>query len=460
MKTRFSLSLSYALFIAVATVGAPQIARAQQQPRPAPRTISADTKITLPAQFSAPQFFDALADATNARIVAPVPDDAQLAQLRARMGGKTLTPPEIWPLYEQTLGYRFANSHFDGEFITVRLPDEMIYPTKTISENKAAFLRLLVAFSPEQINRMYLQGGLTVEDLTPEQTRLYLEALRKSADVYYVTGSNKPLSDEQMLAQPVRFSFSFEAVALFTDDESLPSLPIFDYSTGLIWNPLVGANTNAFAKDAYARDVAARTPIGTTLTASISSEKARATTLDYAQTQATTVGAALDAIAAKLGQTIVLDSEFYAPRARATPIVISAGRFRADELLDAIASCIGAQSVFRNDAPTLEKRAPQQPISQLPPLVAEAQNKLQRLSLRSAGLPFLPSRFERRQTLYSELTGSEELYLRAKLLNENTDGYDQIDLSKHTFRFVNRISFTGQTGSIDAPFITSTMQIW
>ncbi len=446
--------------IALAALGIPQIARAQEQPRPAQSAVELDAKVALPAKFSAPQFFDALAKATNVRFVAPVPGGEQLAQLNQKMGGKTLTFPEIVPLYEQTLGYRFSSSQSDGYVVKVRLPDEMIYPTFSIRENKADFLRLLVELSPDQINRMYLQGGLTVKDLTPAQTQMYLELRRKNArGVFYRLG-DKTLTDAEMLAQPVRLSFSFEAVALFINDEALPALPLFDYGTGLIWNPLVSTDTEAFAKTAYERDKAKHTPIGQTNTSSISSDKARATMLEYPQTSVTTVGAALKQIEDGLDQTVVFDSSLVARQVRATPIIISAGRYRADQLFEGVGESVGAKSVFYDDVPTLEKRAPQQQISQLPPLVEAAQGKLQRLSLRSAGLPFLPSRFERPQTFYSELFGSELIYLRAKLLNENTKGYDQIDLSKHTYRFANQLYFTSRSGDINTPFITSSVQIW
>lgn len=406
------------------------------------------------------EFFDALAKAVNTRFVVPMPDKNQLVQLNARFGGRERKFSDIAGQYMEIVGYPFSNSTREIDLIKVRLPDEMIYPVKPIDENYAAFLRLLAALSTDQINQMYLQNGLTVKDLTPAQIPLYLEARHKNANVAFVLGDNKPLTDEQILAQPVRFSFAFQAKALFTDDEALPSLALFDYGTGLIWDPLVGADTKAFEKAAYEQDATSATPVGQINKTSNSSEKANATTLDYPQTRATTVGAALDDIGSKIGQTIVFDGELYARKVRATPIIISAGAYRADELLDAIGASFGAQSVFRNDVPTLEKRLPQKPISQLPPLVEQAQEKLRQLSFNAAGLPFLSSRFERKQTLYSELNGTERFYLRAKLLNENTEDYDKIDLSKHTFRFADQLLFIGETGGPDVPFVSSSLQLW
>ena len=462
MKFSSHSQIICALLAATAIISAPPTARAQEQPRPAQRSISADAKVTFPTQFSALQFFDALADGTNARIVAPVPSDAQLAQLRAKMGGRTLTPPEIWPLYEQALGYRFATSQFEGDLVKVRLPDEMIYPTQTVDENYAAFLRLLVALSPAQIERMNLQNGLTVEDLTPEQIPLYLDARRKNANVAMVLSEDTtPLTDAQVLAQKVRFRFAFQAVAIFTpDDEVFGGLALFDYTTGLVWDPLVGADTKALEKSAYEENAAFATPVGQINKSSNSSEKSRATLLDYAKTHATTVGATLDDIEAKLGQTIVFDDDSRLRKVRATPIVVSAGVYHADELLDVVGASVGLQLVFLNDLPTLKKRPPQQPISQIPPLVEQGQAKLRRLSLQSSGVPFTPDRFDGKTVKYETLSGIEKFYLRAKLLNENTEGYDAIDLSKYTYRFENRLFFIGQTNDIDEPFVTSSLQLW
>ena len=136
---------------AVAASGTPQIARAQPpdpQPRPAQSALNLDAKIALPTQFSAPQLFDAVAQATNARIVAPAPDAKQLAQLNQNLDGKTLTFPEIAPLYKNVLGYDFADS--SGNLIKVRLPDEMIYPTPMLDENDAAFCVWPTRFRPRK----------------------------------------------------------------------------------------------------------------------------------------------------------------------------------------------------------------------------------------------------------------------------------------------------------------------
>lgn len=460
MKTINSLSLLCAFLGAATPLGVAQIARAQEQPRPPQSAIDFDAKIALPAQFSATEFFETLARATGTRVVAPLPGDAQLIQLNQRFGGRELTFSQFAQLYEATLNYSLSKSRGDANLTQVRLPDEMIYPVRPIRESSAPFLRLLVALSPAQIERMYLQNGLTAQDLTSAQIPLYLEVRRTNAISNFLKIGEKPPSDAEILAQPLRFSFAFQAVALFTDDESLPSLSLFDYGKGLIWDPLVSTDTKAFAKAAYERSAARLTPVGQIDTSSISSEKARATTLDYPQTRATNVGAALDALEAELGQTVVFDGTLFPRRVRAVPIIISAGRYHADEMLDALAASVGAQSRFYNDVPTLEKRPPQQPMSQMPPLVEQSQQKLQRLSLQSAGLPFFPMRFERPQTLYSELWGSEILYLHAKLLNENTKGYDEIDLSKHTFRFANEFYFIGRSGGPNSPFVTSSLQLW
>ena len=194
-----------ALLVAVAATIAPQIVRAQEQPRPAQSALNLDAKIALPTQFDAPQFFNAVAQATNARIVAPTPDAKQLAQLNQTLGARTLTFKEVAPLYKNVLGYDFADS--PGNLIKVRLPDEMIYPTRALDENDAAFLRLADALSPAQIERMNLQNGLTAGDLTPAQSALYLEARRKNANFSFFLNEQKPLADEQILAQTGAISF-------------------------------------------------------------------------------------------------------------------------------------------------------------------------------------------------------------------------------------------------------------
>ena len=241
MKIQQPFSPSCALFIALTAISAPQVARAQEQPRPPQSAVNLDAKVELPTQFSATQFFDALAKTTGARVVVPMPNEKQLAQLNRILGGQTLTTKEISPIYEKTLGYDLSNVAPGSSVIVVRLPDEMVYPRQTIGENYAAFLRLLMALSPAQIERMNLQNGLTVEDLTPTQIPLYLDARQKNANVALVMREDTtPLTDAQILAQKVRFRFAFQAIAIFTpDDQVFGGLPLFDYATGLLWDPLV-----------------------------------------------------------------------------------------------------------------------------------------------------------------------------------------------------------------------------
>ena len=452
-------SLLCALIGATAAFSAPQTARAQQQPRPPQRSISADAKVTLPAQFDAPQFFDALAKAANIRIVAPLPDEKQLAQLNQKLGGQTLTLKEIVLFYQETLGYNLSTPTEKNNLVNVRLPDEMIYPRQSIDENYAAFLRLLAALSPAQIERMNLQNGLTVEDLTPEQVTLYLEARRKNANVKMVLGDDKPLTNAQILAQPVRFRFAFQAVALFADDESLPALPLFDYTTGLIWNPLVAADTKKFEK--YFDEGTMVEPSAMPAKVAVAGlAKAINTPLNFAQIQTTTIGAMLDQIERASGQTIAFGEETNANRLRATPIIVAAGAYKTGELTFAVAACAGLEFGFLNNVPTLVFRRPQQPISQLPPLVEAAQQKLRRLSFQQSGLPFTEDRFDGKEIDYKYLSGAEKFFLRTKLLNEQTEGYDKIDLSKHSFRFANQLFFVGQTDDLNAPFVTSSLQLW
>ena len=448
-----------ALLCAVATLGAPQLSHAQQQPRPATSEITGQEKIVLPAQFGATQFYDVLAQATDARIVAPVPNAEQLAQLNQKFGARELTLKEIVPLYQEIVGYKFSNSTGDGNLIKVRLPDEMIYPARQVDENYAAFLRLLVALSPAQIEQMYLQNGLTVQDLTPAQIPLYLEARQKNANVAMVLGDNKPLTDEQILAQKVRFRFAFQAVALFTDDEALPSLSLFDYGTGLIWDPLVPADTKKFEKYFEQGTMVEGTATPAKLVVA-DLAKAINTPLDFAQTQTTTLNQMLYQIGRTTGQPVAIGAGLKSKKLSATPIIITAGNYKSGELTDAVAATAGLEFGFLNNAPTLTRRRPQQPISQLPPLVEAAQQKLRRLSLESSGLPFFAERFERQSVSYQYLSGAEKFYLKAKLLNEQTEGYDKIDLSKHTFRFKNQLYFIGQTGDRNTPFVTSSLQLW
>ena len=457
MHRNLVTSLLGAALGALIVVGAAPLARAQE--RPAPRAVNVDAKVVLPARWSATQFFDALAKATNARIVAPLPDDKQLAQLNRNLDGQALTLQEIAPLYQKSLGYELTNLGGRSDLIGVRLPDALIYPTLSLDERYAAYLRLLVALSPAQIERMYLRDGLTVEDLTPAQRPLYLEARRKNENVSYVLGANKPLSDQQILAQTVRFRFAFQAVALFTDDEALPTLALFDYGTGLAWDPLVGADTkkleSLFDEGTMVKEVP--TPAKQ---AAGDVSKALNTPVGFGQTQATTLGAALDQIGRASGQTVAFGAGLNARRLRATPLVISGGNYKAGELTAAVAASAGLEFGFLNNVPTLTRRRPQQPISQLPPLVDQAQQKLRRLPLRGSGLPFSQDRFDGKEVSYDYLSGAEKFFLRAKLLNENTKGYDEIDLSKHSFRFANRLYFIGKTGSLNSPFVTSSLQIW
>lgn len=460
MKTSNLFPMGRTLICGLTLFTAPQIVRAQPQaqPRPPQSAINLNAKIALPAQFTAVQFFDALAKSVNTRFVVPIPDKDQLTQLNQLFGGRERRFPEIAGQYMEIVGYRFSNSTPSADLITVRLPDETLYPVLPVEKNSEPFLRLLVALSPAQIDQMYLRGYLTTQDLTPAQTPLYLEAVRANSNVSNLlpTG-DKPPTDAQILAQPLHFRFAFQATALFTDDEAWPWLAVFDYGTGLIWNPLVGTDTKALATAASERPSPA---MGQTQTVGDTSDKARATTVDYPQTQATTVGAAFDTIEQKLGQTLVFDANLYPKRLRATPIVISAGRYNAGELLTAASASAGLESRFYNDVPTLELRPPQQPMSQLPPLVEQSQQKLRRLSLLSVELPFHPSRFERQTVRFSELSGAEKFYLQARLLNEYTEGYDKIDLSKHTFRFANQLLFIADSGGPDSPFVTSILQLW
>ena len=459
MKTSSQLYIVFALSCAVATLAAPQFSLAQQQPRPPQSAINPDATIALPAQFTAMQFFDAAAQATNARIVAPVPSAEQLVQLCQKLGGRTLTFQEIVPLYQEILGYGFSNSMGEGNLIKVRLPDELIYSTRSIDENAAAFLRLLAALTPAQIEQMYLQNGLTLQDLTPAQIPLYLEARRKNSNVQFFLGENKPLTDAQILAQPVRFRFAFQAVALFTDDEALPSLPLFDYGTGLIWDPLVGADTKKFEKYFDQATLVEGTAMPAR-PAIADLAKAINTPLDFAQTQTTTLNQMLYQIGRATGQPIAIDPNLKSKKLSATPLVITKGSYKTGELTAAVAAGAGLEFGFLNNVPTLTRRRPQQPISQLPPLVEAAQQKLRRLSLESSGLPFSDDRFERQSVSYQYLSGAEKFYLQSRLLNENTQGADKIDLSKHTFRFKNQLYFIGQTGDRDTPFVTSSLQLW
>ena len=160
------------------------------------------------------------------------------------------------------------------------------------------------------------------------------------------------------------------------------------------------------------------------------------------------------------GQTIAFGQATNAERLRATPILVSAGDYKSGELTFAVAATAGLQFGFYNGAPTLTLRQSQQPISQLPLLVEQGQAKLRRLSLRGSGLPFAEDRFDSKEVKYDYLTGAEKFYLRAKLLNEQTEGFDQIDLSKYNYRFENRLFFIGQTNDIDEPFMTSIVGLW
>ena len=459
MKTLNFLPITCAALIAVATLGAPPSVRAQEQPRPPQSAINADAKIALPAQFDAPQFFDALAKAAGIRIVAPIPNANQLAQLNQKLGGQTLTLQEIVPVYQETLGYNLAPPTAKSNLVSVRLPDELIYPRQAVSENYVAFLRLLAALSSAQIEQMNLQNGLTVQDLTPDQTALYLDARRKNENVAMVLGDDKPLTDAQILAQKVRFRFAFQAVAVFTDDAVFGGLPLFDYSTGLIWNPLVAADTKKLEKYFDEGTMVAGTA-SPARPAVVDLARAMNTPFNVAQTQTTTIGAMLDQIGRATGQTVAFGEGANAERLRATPVVVSSGAYKTGELTFAVAATAGLEFGFLNGTPTLNPRRPQQPISQLPPLVEGAQQKLRRLSLPASGLPFSEDRFDGKEVKYDYLTGAEKFYLRTKMLNENTDGYDQIDLSKHTFRFANQLLFIGQSGDIDSPFVTSSLQIW
>ena len=349
-----------ALICGLVLLGAPQIARAQpadqpQTPQPPQSALRPDATVALPAQFSAAQFFDALAKAANARIVAPLPGDTQLARLRQTAGAQTLTVKQIFPLYEQAMGYRFSNSNFDGDLIKVRLPDETIYPTPPVDQRYQPFLRLLLALSREQIDQMYLRGTLSAQDLTPAQIPLYLEARRKNPNVAFGAADEKSLTDAQILAQPLRFRFAFTATASLPDNEQVWPLGLYNYGTGLIWDPLVGANTKAL-QDAAFKPISA--PAGQTYTVGVTSEQSRLVVLEFPQTQATTVGAAFDAVEQKLGQKIVFDASLDPQKLRAQPVVISAGRYRADELMTAVAASVGLDNLFRNGVPTLELRAP------------------------------------------------------------------------------------------------------
>ena len=116
---------NYLLICATLTaLGAPQIARAQQQPRPPRSAVNLDAKIVLPAQFSAPQFFDALAKAVNTRFVVPMLNESQLTQLNEKFGGRAASFPEIVAQYGEIVGYPFFNSSREVDLIKVNLPDE------------------------------------------------------------------------------------------------------------------------------------------------------------------------------------------------------------------------------------------------------------------------------------------------------------------------------------------------
>ena len=323
----------------------------------------------------------------------------------------------------------------------------------------AAFLRLADALSPEQIEQMNRQNGLTVGDLTPAQSALYLEARRANPNVKFVLNEKKPLTDAQITVQGVRFRFAFQAVALFTDDEALPELPLFDYATGLIWDPLVAADTKKFEK--YFNE-------GTMVAGTASparpavADLARAinTPLQFERTQTTTFNQRLYQIGRATGQPIAVEASVRSKKLSATPIIVTSGSYKTGELTDAVAASVGLKFGFLNNVPTLTKRRPQPPVSQLPPLVESVQGKLRRLSLESSGLPFDEERFDGADVGYDYLSGAEKFFLRTKLLNEQTEGYDQIDLSKHTYRFTNQLFFIGQTGDLNSPFVTSTLQLW
>ncbi len=434
----------------IGTLNAPRMACAQT-PQSA---LNLDAKVVLPAQFSVAQFYDALARATGARIVAPIPNSKRLAEMNLALGGRELSAKEIARQFNDIAEIGLSTSTGGGNLVTARIPDETLYPTPAVDKTNQPFLDLLLSLSREQIDKMYLNGTLTPDDLTAPQRSLYLTARRTGSGNFPVTRDDKPLSDEQILAQPLRFRFALQATMNFVDDEALPTVPLFDYGTGLVWDALVPMDTKT---PRFAADNQVATAVGA---AQLAVNK-KAAPLEWTQTQTTPLGKSLDIIEAATGQKLTFDARFEPKRLRARPVVISAGHYSPDELLEALAASVGLQCQWGNNSAVLELRAPQKPISQLPLQVETAQQKLRRLSpVWTTAWPFFSSRFSKKYARLEELTNAESFFIRSRLLNENTEGYDKIDLSKGRVRFSDTLYFIGRSGGPNTPFITSSIQIY
>lgn len=438
----------------IGTLNAPRMARAQT-PQSA---LNLDAKVVLPTQFSAAQFYDALAKATGARIVAPIPNAKRLAEMNLALGGRELSAKEVARQFNDIAEIGLSNST-GGNLVTARIPDETLYPTREVDKTSKPFLDLLLSLSREQIDKMYLSGTLTPDDLTAPQRSLYVTARRTGiSDNFPFAQNDKPLSDEQILAQPLRFRFALQAQMNFLDDEALPTVPLFDYGTGLVWDALVPMDTKTLRG---AADNQIATAVGATQVGAAQLAVDKAAPLEFAQTQTTTLGKALDMVETATGQKLTFDARFEPKRLSARPVVISAGYYSPDELLQALAASVGLQRQWHNNRAVLELRAPQKPISQLPPQVETAQQKLRRLSPDSTtAWPFFGSRFSKKYAGLEELTDGERFFIRAHLLNENTEGYDKIDLSKGRVRFSDTLYFIGQSGGPNTPFVTSIIQIY
>ena len=431
-------------------------------------TTNLDNTILFPERFSLVDFFQVLAQASGSRVIAPGNDTDDLTQkLNAEFGGRRLAIRGILEKYFAVSGLA---GYSQDSLVVMEAPflggsSDATKTDKAIQEQivrSTPALELIASLNEAQIKQMYQDSYVGADWLTPEQKPLYVEFIRQNHFLNRL--KDKPddvLSAEDIFKAPYRFFFSL--TASFSVEEpgknSTMWIGLYDYGRGLIWNPLVPSleNPSAVKRTTFNSSsdrvffIADETP-------------PPAPELKFDQTRILSVREALNLIEKASGKKIIADKRLTEEKLQQAQVIISQGRYTTEELRQSVPAVIGAElrsvgdSLYLGEGDSLGLQWRQ---SRIVPQVQKARQVLQRLPDPSSAVPFFPYLFDQRRIVdFSKLEDYQKTYIRARLKNDNTRGYDEIDLDKSRIHFANTMWFSGAYGTPPDSVMTMTAQIW
>lgn len=425
--------------------------------------------VSFPKQFTLLEFFNLVSEASQTRFVAPGNEANDLTKkLNAAFANRQYKLKEVIEKYLAISGLAgygedslsVIEAPFLGTSPDAEKINEQVEAQLKIS---SAALKLVSSLSKEQVEQMYAQGYVGVDWLTPEQRPIYVDFVRQTGLSYQLTKKeSSALTDTDILAQPFKFYFSF--TASFSVEEpgrgATSWIGLYDYGTGLIWNPLVpNSDSRVTTTHLLLRE-------GKSFIRTVADEVQPSTKeVNFEKGQVLTARVVLDLIQKATGRKIVVDKRLAGNKLQQSKIVLSRGRYTIAELIKSVPATIGAELrpvgeiLYLGQGDSLGRRRRQ---GQLAPQVEKAQQLLRRLPPLAGGIPFFSVMFDQRRVLpFLKLLDVQKIYIRERIKNELIPDYEKYDLNKSQVHFADTIWFSGVHGKPnEGPLLRVNVQIW